>query len=256
MRKVSLILGALCAISICGSTFAATVGRIDQRSVWAGVNLSNCQTLADDAAKRSCLIDVMRTHGASPRAVAFTRAYKDLAYISKFTAYGPVDLAIATSPFMANSNDSFMLVNGRPAIVDVADQASEANLSTNAVYRAFMAAHANLHLWPLNGDFTGQHRLHGGAQRFVFSASFRQCHACATVAKAELAYDFDGAGNFLGMHLLNISDGTGRQPVADAARPFRALLVEGESASEGDVCLGSEAAVDFTSDSGPQGGLL
>jgi hypothetical protein len=206
MRQNSLILGALCAISLCSSAFAAPVGRIDQRSVWSGGDLSNCQTLADDAAKRSCLIDVMRTHDASPRAAAFTRAYKDLAYISKFTAYGPVDLAIATSPFMANSNDSFILVNGRPAIVAVADEASDQNLSRFAAYRAFMAAHANLDLWPLNGDLTDQHHLHGGGQRFVFSAPFRLCHGCATVAEAQLAYDFDRAGNFLGMRLVSISD--------------------------------------------------
>jgi hypothetical protein len=208
MRKFSPILGALLAASLCGSTFAAAFGRIDQRSVWSGGDLSNCQTLADDAAKRSCLVEIMRTHGASSRAVAFTRAYKELAYISKFTAYGPVDLAIATSPFMANSNDSFILVNGRPATVDVADQASDQNLSRYAVYRVFVSGHANLRLWPLNGELTDQHRLHGGGQRFVFSAPFKQCHACATVAAAKLAYDFDSLGRFLGMRLLSVSDRT------------------------------------------------
>ncbi len=210
MHKVSLALGAVCAITIAGAASAARVGRIDQRSVWSGGDLSSCQPLADDAAKRFCLIGVMRRHGASPRAVAFTRAYKDLAYVSKFTAYGPVDLAIATSPFMANSNDSFILVNGHPAIVDVAKEASKQNLSRYALYRDFTAAHAGVDLWPLNGDLTNQRRVRGGGQRFIVSAPFRQCHACATVAEAQLAYDFDATGAFLGVRLLDISDLTAR----------------------------------------------
>src|ERR1700688_4471842 len=90
MRNIPVMLGALCAISICGSTFAAgKADRIDQRSLWSGGgDLSSCQTRPDDAGKRSCLIVLMRLHGASPQAIEFARDYKDLAYISKFTAYG------------------------------------------------------------------------------------------------------------------------------------------------------------------------
>ncbi len=208
MRKTLVTLGALCAIAICGPTIAA--GKtVDQRSVWSGgADLSSCQTLSDDAGKRSCLIVVMRRRGASPQAIEFTRDFKGLAYISKFTAYGPVDLAIATSPFMANSNDSFILVNGEPSMVDVAEQASGQRLTKFAIYRAFKSAHANLDLWPLNGELKGRERLGCGGPRFIFSAPFKQCHACATVAEARLAYDFDPSGRFLGMRLLNISSAT------------------------------------------------
>jgi hypothetical protein len=211
MRNISVMLGALCAISICGPTIAAgKAGRIDKRSVWSGGgDFSSCQTILDDGGKRSCLIALMRRRGASPQAIEFTRGYKDLAYISKFTAYGPVDLAIATSPFMANSNDSYILVNGAPSVVDVAEQASDRRLTKYPVYRAFKSAHANLDLWPLDGELNRQERLGGGGRRFVFSTSFRHCHACVTIAEVQLAYDFDRSGRFLGTKLVNITNGTG-----------------------------------------------
>lgn len=199
----------LSAIAICGAVLAApTAGRIDARSVWSGgADLSACRPVPDDARQRACLARVMRANGASPQAIAFTRAWRDLAYVSKFRAFGPVDLAVATSPFMANSNDSFLLVNGHPRIIDVAAQANDRALSRRQVYRTFKQAHPDADLWPLDGDFGGMTRGPGGGQRFVFSMPFKTCHACAIVATTRLAYDFDRAGGYRGMTLLGVTPG-------------------------------------------------
>lgn len=79
-------------------------------------------SLIGGAAFRDCFVQGMEKAGASLPALAFTRRLGDGVFLRKFRRVGPIGIAYVYYPFRANENQSALLVNGTPALIDVDDQ--------------------------------------------------------------------------------------------------------------------------------------
>lgn len=159
---------------------------------------------------QDCFASGMGKAGASAQAVAFIRR-NDGAYLREFRRVGPVDIAYVTNPFRANENDSVLLVNGKPATINVDNQQllNQTDLTKNLTYTALAKKYPQISLWPDDRSGTNAPTvkdLPGGGRRFAVSYRLRNfCHACAVVGSAQFGFDFDQAGKFLGTKLLQVA---------------------------------------------------
>lgn len=220
----------LCAASIAAQPTgqeAVEPSEIDSRAVWnirdntdAWDRLREC---GRDAGYLDCVAEVMRQAGASPQAIAVTRLLEGDVFISSFRGMGRVDLADAFNPFMANSNDRFLLVNGTPRVLDVGGSLDldGDDLRRDPLYPSFRRRYPDLTIGGYPA-FEETQPLRTGGQRFIFRFQLvNGCRACWANGYASVAYDFDETGRFGGTTFLRIirarPDGT---PISStSARP-------------------------------------
>jgi hypothetical protein len=93
-----------------------------------------------------CFVQGMQQSAASPQAVAFTRRLGNPGYMRDFRDAGRVDIAYVPYPFRAHENHGWLLVNGEPPLVDVADFTllRQDELRANAVYAELMKQYPNI----------------------------------------------------------------------------------------------------------------
>lgn len=154
----------------------------------------------------SCLIGFMERAGASSAAVAFARGLGGEGYLRRVSTGEPVAVGEAEYPFRANTNSAFLLLNGSPPVVDPADPALLRPLLGDERLAAIRGASPEASLWPGDAGPPAVVPRPGGGPRFVFAVPVRVCHACADLARARVAFDFDGDGAFLGARLLTIEN--------------------------------------------------
>lgn len=148
------------------------------------------------------LTTVMIDHGASAEAVAFAQAHNGYSFLSAFVEMGRVDLGVLIAPMAANSNRAYELLNGNPPAVD-AQSARDDVARLHPAYATLYANYPELILWGSDSVFDGQEPRPDGGQRFLFRYPMLDgCHACDLIDWARAAYDFDAAGNFLGITYL------------------------------------------------------
>lgn len=188
----------------------ASAAEVGPSAVWeplmgvSGEFRDECQVKAAPDAG-ACLLSFMEKAGASAQARAFSASLGGEGWVRRFAEEGRVDAAFVHYPFRANANEGLLLVNGRPESVDVSSSAWLGPLARDPRLAAVRAAHPDAALW---GDDPGRPLVAprpGGGQRFLFDFPVRTCHACAELATARVAYDFDGDGNFLIARLLTVS---------------------------------------------------
>lgn len=160
----------------------------------------------NEQAFADCVADVMEKAGASPAAVAFTRATGGEAYATAFRPAGRVDVVFAMNPFMANGNDQTYFVNGTPPLVRVDDAAMDLDITKDPGYAAILARFPKAFLFPHAESKPREQLRPGGGQRFLVDFPLVDgCHACARAGAATLAYDFDPQGNYLGATLVKLT---------------------------------------------------
>ena len=152
----------------------------------------------------ACLLRAMTREHASPPAIAFAREIGLDGYLSAFQAHGRVDLGTVTHPFFANDNETPVLLNGTPPILDVWKIAQKVNLGADPALRALLARNRGLALSDAPPEFLSEHARPDGGQSFLFRIELSQCHACAPAARPVLAYDFDKEGRFLGGRVARV----------------------------------------------------
>ncbi|MFI5345633.1 MAG: hypothetical protein ACHQ51_04585 [Elusimicrobiota bacterium] len=153
---------------------------------------------------RVCLLRFMAEAGASPAALEFTRGMDDDGWMTAFAADGRVGVAEVMRPFRANANAGILLVNGEPASVDVSSHTLLAPLEEDARLASLKRRDPGAVIWasdPAKPDVSARP---GGGQRFLFDFPVRTCHACADLAVAQVAFDFNGDGRFLCPRLLTV----------------------------------------------------
>ena len=133
----------------------------------------------------------------------------------ELTELGPVDLAEVTFPFLANTNDQVLFVNGADFVLQ--PLAMEPDRPDDPVSAALARAYPQA--FPaLRVTVTG-HRRDGGQQRFVVTDVLTDgCRACAVVGAAVFAVTFDN-GVQTGVEAL------GWVPETLAAQPSRQALI-------------------------------
>jgi len=105
----------------------------------------------------------------------------------RLKSLGRVSLATLTSPFQANANETPILVNGTPDVVDVSDEASKLDPDGNGTYASIKKIFPHAVFGGTVPKFESVQSLAGGGQRFVFLISIRDgCSACDEVAIALL----------------------------------------------------------------------
>jgi len=160
----------------------------------------------------SCIESMMREMGASVEAIKFTKmmwsrekSNSDAVYMSEFREMGRVDLAQITAPIWNDPDTTeFILVNGAPEIVQLWDSVKNTDITKDGIYPSLVKRFPKIEMW-IAHEFVGMQQLQQKGQRFVFSFTLLNgCHACELSGKAEIAFDFDSSGKFLGTKLVRL----------------------------------------------------
>lgn len=162
---------------------------------------------------------VMGEQGAPAAAIEFVRSRPSFEFLASFEELGAVDLGRIYLP-RTNYLGRFEMLNGIPPVV-ASDSIGFPDMSAIPQYASLLARYPNLTLWPVATSVEGRSR-DGGGQRFVASYPLVDgCHACENLGTGQVAFDFDAAGNYLGItHLGLLADEpTPAPPVLDPTTP-------------------------------------
>lgn len=160
------------------------------------------------AAFDACFAAAMAKAGASRAALEFTHRLADQAYLQAIEhSAGPLAVARVFYPFRANENSAWLLVNGTPPLIDVDDRKylSFAKMRSSAPYLAIHRHYPKVTFWPGDRDASGPQVSRDGREFIVDYLLRDLCHACAVVGHVDYAFDFDGAGKFLGTRLASVT---------------------------------------------------
>jgi len=202
-----------------------TDDQIGDEAVWnAGSDDLNAidQACSNSSAGYSeCFIDQMGGY-ASSDAVAFTQLLASqkpqrLGYLAGMRESGIVDLGYVAYPGNAQPSQGWALMNGVPALINV-DNLSllpQAAMEKDARFKPLRNDHPTLRLAVTDeerqpGSSPQIQPLGDGGNRFVVPYSLKEdCTGCVPIAHASFGFDFDAAGQFLGVKFLSI-DNLGR----------------------------------------------
>jgi chagasin family peptidase inhibitor I42 len=173
---------------------------------------------------QDCFAEEMKKAGASAAAVEFSRQLGEPGFVRDFKAAGPVDIAYVLYPYRANENQSWLIVNGTPPVIDVDNSklvtiAARA-LKNNATYAALARAHPDASPWPGDRYSTEtpdvEMGANGGVHIIVNYRLREKCHSCAVLGHAWYSFEFDAKGIFAGARLMAISVTREKEPVVRA----------------------------------------
>jgi len=195
-----------------------TPERVTGASVWrpGDAALKAIRSKCGQAAPREygeCFIMGMREHGASPEAIAFTRALaagrSGPGYIEDFTEGGRVAVAHVVFPGQDRSRGAWLLVNGSPTPVDV-DNLSLlplAEVRSDIVFQEIRRTYtrASVFAEPRSDPSPPLIPRPAEAQEFLVNyALLDGCGTCRRVGSAQFAFDFDSNGRFEGASLRGV----------------------------------------------------
>ncbi|MGH8054489.1 MAG: hypothetical protein ACREP4_11290 [Stenotrophomonas sp.] len=180
-----------------------TAAKIDARAVWQG-SLDACRDAT--AAADVCLINTLRSNGASPAAVNAARtlaAQGKPGYVSAWQSVEGVGVATLEFPFRANTNEGTWLVDATGKTVDVDELVLDENVRDLPEYKAFIDAHPDASPFA-PAEASGSDALPDGGVRLRYTTPLRSCHACADEGHVTLAYYFDSKRSFKGKQLVEL----------------------------------------------------
>jgi len=184
---------------------------------------SGCQDLHPDKLQ-DCFAGAMKKAGASTAAVEFSKQLGEPGFVRDFRVAGPVDVAYVLYPYRANENQSWLIVNGDPAAIDVDNSklvtiAARA-LKNNSAYTGLAKAHPDLSPWPGDRYSTEMPDVEMGAKggvHIIVNYRLREkCHSCAVLGHAWYSFEFDAKGLFAGARLMAISVTRDKAPMTRA----------------------------------------
>jgi hypothetical protein len=173
---------------------------------------------------QDCFAAEMKKAGATPAAVEFSKQLGEPGFVRDFKVAGPVDIAYVLYPYRANENQSWLIVNGTPPVVDVDNSklvmiAARA-LKNNATYAGLAKAHPDASPWPGDRYSTETPEVemgsNGGVHIIVNYRLREKCHSCAVLGHAWYSFEFDAKGIFAGARLMAISLTREKAPVVRA----------------------------------------
>jgi hypothetical protein len=192
--------------TLVGFTYAPPAGGTPEKvsaalgpeAVWSGAGIDACRGKAAAQAVDDCLIDHMRTGGASAGSIAFTQrliAADSPGYVSGWKQAGPVGIATIAYPFRANTNEGSWLVPASGDPIDVDAYQLTPGDKARADYKAMIAN--NPDVFPVPPGDIALGKTPAGNLRVLVTTPTATCHACAPAASIVVGYDFDAAGHFL-----------------------------------------------------------
>lgn len=192
-----LLLGLVGAVSASSEIYShAAVWKVSDQQAFTA--LMSCDTAAS-----SCVAKKMQQLGASREALKFTAAINNEGYLAKLQEKGKVDLGTVIYPFRANTNSTYVLLNGQPNLVNT-EIAKVAGLEQDASFKQLKKKYKNLEFWGTNAQFVKLDKTHSGSN-YVFNYLLKDgCRACAAPASAQVEFRFNGQGKFLGSTFVKI----------------------------------------------------
>jgi hypothetical protein len=198
-----------------------TDDQISEDAVWnAGTDdlraIDQACKNASTAGYSECFIDQMGGY-ASSDAVAFTQLLafqkaQRLGYLAGMREYGIVDLGYVVYPGNAQPSQGWALMNGVPALINVDDLSilPKAEMEKDARFKALRHDHPTLQLAVMDeqrqpGSSPKIESLGKGGSRFAVPYSLKEdCTGCAPIASVNFGFDFDAAGQLVGVKYLSI----------------------------------------------------
>lgn len=199
----------------------ATANRIGSSAVWRPGDqfLTEAHKACDKSAGSQfseCFIDQMTKAGAPAEAVAFTRElyrvnHGDVGIMRGFQAVGPVDIAWIEYPLRANTNNGLLLVNGKPAIIDMEDLKllDKKGMEQSPQFKDVKAQFPQVDVWPGDRDgktWPNSQKGPDGSMQFVADYPLiNGCHACARAGSAYFNWNFSADGKFTGTTFIGMT---------------------------------------------------
>ena len=158
---------------------------------------------------------VMGVFDAPAAAIDFNQSRPAFEFLVSFEELGPVDLGEIYLP-QTNYLRRFEMLNGDPPVV-ASDSIGFVDMSAIPEYAPLLAQYPNATLWPV--ATAGRGETVAGGQRFIFTYPLVDgCHACENLGTGQVAFNFDAAGNYLGLtHLGPLSAETTPTPPSPPA---------------------------------------
>jgi hypothetical protein len=168
----------------------------------------------EESPLQHCLVQVMREHGASANALAFTHWYHDMpggdsVFMTSLTKpqFGIVQIAGIEYPGRANNTTGYLFVNGtNPRLTnpDVIFAPKGQPWMHDAGYEAIEAAHQHAMVYPAL-SYVSVAKREAGGQVFTFAAPILDgCHSCAQIGVIYIAYEFGALGSPKGARVTAI----------------------------------------------------
>jgi hypothetical protein len=220
MRYAIQVVAILC-VAVSMTAQSKIPAKISDSSVWQppAQFMPTAHAACDRSApsQPECMIGQMVKAGAPADAVTFTRelykqSHGEFGIMTGFQNEGPVAFAWITYPLRANTNYGFLLVNGKPRIVNVENLTllDVKTMKRSGQFQNVKQQFPNVDIWP--GDRDGkiwpnsQVGPDGGIQFTVVYPLRNDCHACASAGQAIFNWNFDAAGKFLGTSFQGMTD--------------------------------------------------
>jgi hypothetical protein len=221
MRNVRLLL-ALAWLAGCATAQSqGSPAKIDASAVWqvSPQFLASAHAVCDKSSHPGdgdCLINQMAKAGAPTAAVSFTRelfkqSHGEFGVMTGFQKQSPVALAWVTYPLRANTNYGLLLVNGRPAMINVEDLKllDRKTMEQSFQFQDLKNQFPKVDVWPGDRDGkiwpTSQAGPSGGTQFVVGYPLLNGCHACERAGFAIFTWNFDSQGKFLGTAFMGMT---------------------------------------------------
>ncbi len=157
------------------------------------------QATADEH-QRSCLAKWMKQNGASKQAIAFMRLAPVPATIAEVRNYGLVDV-IHAAMVWADASEGWALVGKSGELVPLWNPP---RLDSYPDYLKFKALHPDAIVWTDSLNWPQIRDVPVGGRELLFKFSLKTCHACANLGTADVAYQLDREGRFMGSRLIQI----------------------------------------------------
>lgn|GEM_PF-3401772 len=165
-----------------------------------------------------CVLQVMKDRGATDQAIEFTRLLKGEGFMISFKETGKVDVAAIFSPFKDPPKESIVFMNGRDKLMKIDDPnlLRKIDLTGDPQYPSLIKKFPKMALWPGNPELPRAETSPEGGQRFLVNYHLLNgCFPCEFAGTAQVAFDFDEGGKFLGPRLVFITP----KPILPGGKP-------------------------------------
>jgi len=165
----------------------------------------------------TCIKTIMQGAGATASAMDFLDTTGWI--LVGLRDFGPVDLGTLMSPWRANANRQYVVLNGNPELVYAEDEGAKVKLPSDPAYQPLVdavtasgttapGAATNVILFAADNAFEDQISVEAGGQRIVFQYDVvNGCHACGTGYRERVGFDFDTTGQYRTATMLGLCRG-------------------------------------------------
>lgn len=204
-------------------------GGVQDNAVWQDANFFStanqcgmqykCGMLSNQPAKmklcqaqvKTCIANYMAKNGASPQAIAFARYNEIPSTIDQIKRYDTLDVVYAKMQW-ADASGGFFIITKKGMIIPTFNAIK--NINKEPSLAALQKQYPRAMLWngPDNVDWPQVQKSTNGGEQVIFKYPVKNgCHACENIAYANIAYNFDSTGKYLGTKFLKLIPATQSQ---------------------------------------------